>query len=129
MTGPVSWIRRRRAGRSAPIEQTMVTTSLDAERPGWAVVTVAGHFRDRSSVELLGHALLDALLDGSTIVAIDASRARTLSPSACRTFVAAAELFAGFDGTVIVTGLGQHDSTSIRLLDLHRRVEVLVGQP
>lgn len=94
-----------------------IEVDTDAERDGWAVFTLEGSFRTAPAVELLGRALLDALLDGYPVVAIDVSQASGLAPGVLGTFVSAADLYGRCDGLVIVSGLDVLDAAALRRID------------
>lgn len=107
------------------LEEGALEVHLDPGRDGWAVFSLSGPFTARHTVDKVGRALLDALIDNHPVAVIDATRAIALAPGMLGTFVSAGRLFAQCEGLVVVTGLDPHDAARLRDIDEPHLLDVL----
>lgn len=126
---PWSHGKRRSPTLTDPLGMAAIEVDVDPEREGWVVLSLYGHFRASSTVDLLAHALLDVLSDGYRLAVIDASRVRRLSPAAHGALVSGADLFHSRGGLLVVSGVEARDAEAIRLLDLRHEIDLLSAGP
>lgn len=79
------------------------------DRPGWAVVTLAGSFAAPVAVRVLGGTLIELFGGGIDTITIDAHRCGPLSPAACHVIVDAARYARHVGGCLVASGLDVED--------------------
>ena len=103
--------------RTPPPTSARVEVDLDADRHDWAVLTLVGPFDGERAVEALGATILDLLLEGHRMLAVDARRATPVALGTGRTLVAGGELARRCDGCLVVTVADHLLAASLRALD------------